>query len=72
MCQIIEFAKLKQVIFERHLLAFKKNKLDEILMAESSDCHHPTSNQIGPISLSLSLPTLLYSTPPKPPVLLLL
>jgi hypothetical protein len=69
MFHITEFAKQKQVNFESHLLAFFENNLDEILLAEPSNCHHPTSNQIGPIHLflSLSLPTLLYSTPPKPP-----
>ncbi len=55
MFHITEFAKQKQINFESHLLACFENNLDEFLLAEPSNCHHPTSNQIGPIHLFLSL-----------------
>ncbi len=61
MCQITGYAKLKQVILERLI------KLDDILLAESSDCHHPTSNQIGPIQLFLSLSLSLHCSTQLPP-----
>jgi hypothetical protein len=44
---------------QSHLLAFLQNYLAEILLAEPSDCHDQTSNQIEPVHLFLSLTTLL-------------
>jgi hypothetical protein len=38
-----------------------------ILLAEPSNCHHPTSNQIEPVHLFLSLITLHLSPPPPQP-----
>jgi hypothetical protein len=63
MCHITEF--VKQVIFERNYLHLNK-KLAGILLAEPSNCHHLTSNQIGPIqpvSFSLSAYTALLNSP---------
>ncbi len=45
----------------------KNNYLAGILLAEPSNCHHPTTNQIEPVHLFLSLITLHLSPPPPNP-----
>jgi hypothetical protein len=75
MCHITEFAKQKQVILRDIYWHFLKQTRDEILLAEPSNCHHPTSNQTGPIhqfhSLSLSANTSLLNSPEASAPLLL-
>ncbi len=57
--------KLVMFIMFRAIYWLFLNYLAGILLAEPSNCHHPTSNQIEPVHLFLSLKT--HHTSPPPP-----